>query len=373
MKRYILFLLVALSFVASTAQMLEEFHIIRSDGSFSSFLCSEIKSIQFSKTDVSGVIVSEKYVTQIVEKSDGSSYKVPISEMKEMSFDTPPIEQSTYIDLGLSVKWASCNAGASSPEGYGGYYNWKAACKFSLPTQEQIKELIDKCTWEGTSLNDVTGMKVTGPNGNSIFMPYSGFLIGSIPLGQGSNGYYWSSTLANNAVDARILAFDVGGYVFNVDVDEELSVRPVSDTPPIETYIDLGLSVKWASCNEGASSPEGYGEYYNWEPACKFNLPTQAQMEELDSKCTWEGTTLNGVKGVKVTGPNGNSIFMPCAGFRSDSTLYGQGKNGFYWSSTPSPNNDVFAFNLTFNDNGDSNVFDDYVIIELSVRTVAEK
>ncbi|MEG2218968.1 MAG: hypothetical protein RRY02_05540, partial [Muribaculaceae bacterium] len=170
MKRYILFLLVALSFVASTAQMLEEFHIIRSDGSFSSFLCSEIKSIQFSKTDVSGVIVSEKYITQIVEKSDGSSYKVPISEMKEMSFDTPPIEQSTYIDLGLSVKWASCNAGASSPEGYGGYYNWKAACKFSLPTQEQIKELIDKCTWEVTTLNGVTGMKVTGPNGNSIFM-----------------------------------------------------------------------------------------------------------------------------------------------------------------------------------------------------------
>ncbi|MEG0252580.1 MAG: hypothetical protein RR667_00655, partial [Muribaculaceae bacterium] len=172
-------------------------------------------------TDVSGVIVSEKYVTQIVEKSDGSSYKVPISEMKEMSFDTPPIEQSTYIDLGLSVKWASCNAGASSPEGYGGYYNWKAACKFSLPTQEQMEELIIKCTWESTSLNDVTGVKVTGPNGNSIFMPYSGFLIGSIPLGQGSNGYYWSSTLdPNNAVDARILAFDVGGYVFNVDVDE---------------------------------------------------------------------------------------------------------------------------------------------------------
>ncbi|MEF9924564.1 MAG: serine/threonine protein kinase, partial [Muribaculaceae bacterium] len=103
------------------------------------------------------------------------------------------------------------------------------------------------------------------------------------------------------------------------------------------------------------------------------SLPTKAQMEELDSKCTWEGTTLNGVKGVKVTGPNGNSIFMPCAGFRNGSTLYEQGKNGFYWSSTPSLNNDVFAYDLTFNDNGDSNVFDNYVIDEFSVRTVAEK
>ncbi|MEG2243780.1 MAG: hypothetical protein RSC87_09940, partial [Muribaculaceae bacterium] len=139
-----------------------------------------------------------------------------------------------------------------------------------------------------------------------------------------------------------------------------------------QTYIDLGLSVKWASCNEGASSPEGYGNYYTWEVACKFSLPTKAQMEELYNQCTWEVATLKGVKGVKVIGSNGNSIFMPCAGYCNDSILGHQGFNGNYWSNTSYPNDGGCAYGLGFGCSSNRYVCGYLMGYEFSVRTVAK-
>ncbi|MEG0559065.1 MAG: hypothetical protein RR513_00930 [Muribaculaceae bacterium] len=139
-------------------------------------------------------------------------------------------------------------------------------------------------------------------------------------------------------------------------------------------YVDLGLSVKWASCNVGASSPEGYGNYYTCKAAKLFSLPTKAQMEELYDKCTWEVITLKEVTGMKVTGPNGNSIFMPCAGYRYDSTLIHQGEFGYVWSSTLYPSNDGdAAYNLYFYNGGYQYVNFSHVNNEFSVRPVAEK
>ena len=135
-------------------------------------------------------------------------------------------------------------------------------------------------------------------------------------------------------------------------------------------WVDLGLSVKWATCNVGASSPSDYGNYYAWgetrtkseytEDNCSTNgvnlgdisgdvrydaaranwggtwrLPTQAEMQELIDKCTWTWTSQGGHNGYRVTGPNGNSIFLPAAGFRYGSSLNCAGGSGYYWSSTP--------------------------------------
>ena len=151
-------------------------------------------------------------------------------------------------------------------------------------------------------------------------------------------------------------------------------------------YVDLGLSVKWATCNVGANKPEDYGNYYAWgETSTKssytesnsktygkqmsdikgnsqydaaranwggiWRLPTRAELEELKNKCTWTWTAQNGVKGYKVTGPNGNSIFLPAAGYRYGSSLDGGGDYGNYWSSTPDDNGyDYGAFHLYFID-----------------------
>ena len=106
-------------------------------------------------------------------------------------------------------------------------------------------------------------------------------------------------------------------------------------------YVDLGLpsGLKWATCNVGANSPESYGNYMSFDEAFyvtwggNWRVPTFSELQELMTSCSWTYTTQGGVKGSKVTGPNGNSIFLPFAGYR-----WGEYANagycGEFWSST---------------------------------------
>ena len=176
-------------------------------------------------------------------------------------------------------------------------------------------------------------------------------------------------------------------------------------------YVDLGLSVPWATFNVGANAPEEYGNYYVWgettpkdvyswgtylwcngtdHTLTKYNgrneygsvvdhvsllsdtddvakaewkglwrMPTHAEIRELREKCTWTWTddyNGTGIKGYEVTG-NGNSIFLPAAGLKKDNTLSNAGKNGLYWAGTGAthgtPNT---AHNLTFRKGYEDNV-----------------
>lgn len=107
----------------------------------------------------------------------------------------------SYVDLGLSVKWATMNVGASRASSYGDYFTMSEADYFSwgggwrLPTKYEIDELIDRCAWIWTNFEGRVGYIVIGPNDNSIFLPASGLKrYGSVLLGKGERGYYWSST-----------------------------------------------------------------------------------------------------------------------------------------------------------------------------------
>ena len=147
-------------------------------------------------------------------------------------------------------------------------------------------------------------------------------------------------------------------------------------------YVDLGLSVKWATCNVGADNPSDYGHYFAWgetspkaeytEDNCStygkqisditgdaqydaatanwgggWRMPTEGEMSELLNNCTWTWTTQDGINGYNVVGTNGNSIFLPAAGDRYGSLLDHVGSYGNYWVSTPgeSTNN---AYDLHF-------------------------
>lgn len=158
--------------------------------------------------------------------------------------------------------------------------------------------------------------------------------------------------------------------------------------------IDLGLpsGTKWASCNIGATKPEEYGGYYAWGETeekevyngstYKYNqngsyvnlgsdisgteydvahvkwggkwcMPTLDDIKELLHNCTSEWTTLNGVYGRKFTSNiNGNSIFLPAAGYRWTGGLRYAGENGHYWSSTQYPDYLDFAYYLLFGSGG---------------------
>lgn len=149
--------------------------------------------------------------------------------------------------------------------------------------------------------------------------------------------------------------------------------------------VDLGLSVKWASWNVGASTPEDFGNYYAWgeiEPKMFYQIvnyslekyrtydgewsgvphyfrssfpkniagnseydvatakwgsgwamPTKAQFEELLSKCSHGPTTSNGVKGELFVGPKNKTIFLPYCGYRTNEDKK-VGEKMYYWSST---------------------------------------
>ena len=66
----------------------------------------------------------------------------------------------------------------------------------------------------------------------------------------------------------------------------------------------------------------------------KWRMPTNEEWTALRTQCTWTWTTQNGINGRLVTASNGNSIFLPAAGFRYNTDLFNDGSNGYYWSSS---------------------------------------
>ncbi len=102
----------------------------------------------------------------------------------------------------------------------------------------------------------------------------------------------------------------------------------------------------------------------------KWRMPTYDEMEELTTECVWTWKIQNGIKGCKVEGPNGNSIFLPVAGLYGAASLYDAGGFGCYWSSTPYCYND-FAYSLNFVYTSISNN-NSYRILGMTIRPVTE-
>ena len=184
--------------------------------------------------------------------------------------------------------------------------------------------------------------------------------------------------------DAQGIRIYKGGKIVQtITVAEFDSIVSVEYLETEEEFVDLGLSVKWASRNLGAKYPEDYGDYFAWgetSPKSSYTfensltygksmgdisgnpqydaaaanwgggarMPTRAECEELIRHCTSVWTTRNGVHGRLVTGPNGNSIFLPAAGYRRGSSLYDAGDYGRYWGSAPHEDNDDGAYSLGF-------------------------
>ena len=181
-----------------------------------------------------------------------------------------------------------------------------------------------------------------------------------------------------------------------------------SPTSDDHEWVDLGLpsGTLWATCNIGATTPEGYGDFfawgetsskevYNWKTYkwCNGNydmltkycvhiyygydgftdgkteldpeddaayvnwgpswrMPTFEQIEELFNNCSWQWTQRNGVYGQLGTGQNGNTIFLPATGGHWEESLYYAGSRGYYWSRTLSPYDSYNAYRLYFNSGG---------------------
>jgi len=186
-------------------------------------------------------------------------------------------------------------------------------------------------------------------------------------------------------------------------------------------FVDLGLSVKWATCNVGAEKPEEYGDLYAWGETApktsytwtnykfrtdgdsrddvkfsKYNtvssygpvdkkpvldleddvanakwggswrLPTQAELDELINDCTWKwyskgNSTFGGVAGYKVTSKKYTNrfIFLPAAGYKNDTNLSAVGSRGYYWSSSLNSEYPYCVWHVYFNDSNVSQINND--------------
>jgi len=187
-----------------------------------------------------------------------------------------------------------------------------------------------------------------------------------------------------------------------------------------DLYVDLGLSVKWAKYNVGATTETGYGDYFAWGETTgynegktnfasdwsnyyfgtqssftkytgsdytvlqkeddaayaalggKFRMPTKAEIDALLALSKTWVTNYNGsgINGYTFTG-NGNTLFLPAAGYRDDTYLDSTGSLGYYWSSSLDTDNPRRAWDLNF-DSGDAYAYNDIRCYGFSVRAVSE-
>lgn len=377
------------------------------------------------------------------------------------------------VDLGLSVKWAPWNVGAKQPGDAGSYFAWgevrgnkdtydwssywwmqtgksssqyitkyqledgysywydstgsffgdglsklesadDAASvnwggKWRMPTQAEMQELYNKCTWTWKESGEyatgsLPGYLITGPNDNSIFLPANGDgFRGSTSSDLGQNAKYWESEL--NRTDYGDVLFFSNGVASPTHSDSRsmgAGIRPVypegtsyseteqgeepGGTVPDKTKaVDLGLSVKWAPWNVGANSMTEAGAYFAWgevlankstydEDSYKFyyngsmtkynSTDGLTTLEASDDAATvnwgedWRMPTAEEFQelvdncswkwytvGYLVTGSNGNSIFLPAAGNHYSSAVDNYGEDGTYWSSELSSDEIWGSFN----------------------------
>lgn len=433
-----------------------------------------------------------------------------------------------YIDLGLpsGLLWANQNIGAENPEEFGDYFAWgevepkeryerdnyvgNATGKYNIneymelvddaarhnlggnwriPLPEEMDELVNECTWTWTTLNNVNGYEVKGPNGNTIFLPAAGEFYDE-PYDQGEDAVYRGNykrvqtfnlhfgeervhtmvemheysgftirPVRNKTAKTYTLTFNANGgegemnaltlenaeYRFipaskftkegfafmhwNTKADgtgtayKDKSQITLKDNTTLYAmwteytssegyeYVDLGLSVKWATCNVGAEKPEDNGDYFAWgetttksiydyswakykwcegtetsftkycissahgefdnkstleatddvanvELGGAWRMPTKEEFAELLAEC--EITELP--EGLKFTAKNGNYIILPFGGFRKeDGTIKSVGSYGYYWTNELSENESSKAKDLIISENGDgSRILDFY-------------
>lgn len=211
-----------------------------------------------------------------VHFKNGQTIVFPSDNVEYVDFSEkapdPTISAGAVVDLGLSIYWCSCNVGAEAPEEFGDYYAWgetspkstytkdnyayytsttqyidigecisgteydaatvNLGSDWRMPTKEEMQELIDNCTWDWVQIKGVNGYKVTGQNGNSIFLPSTGYHH-DIFFNSNQSKYHTGASQRNDA--AWHLDFDNTSYYIQSWMTAYkyygLTIRPVTSNP----------------------------------------------------------------------------------------------------------------------------------------------
>ena len=243
----------------------------------------------------------------------------------------------------------------------------------------------DNITSTSAELHGYVSPLATRPLGEKIYSSISILVWGSIITDRhiinsdgGEVSFVFDNLIPERTYKYQIMFHDVTNDIIRYGEEKEFKTKEEND----DRWVDLGLSVLWAAYNVGASSPEEYGGYYAWgETSTKSDytwenykyreknyysgdywtwtgkfigneisgtsydvahvtwgdgarMPTHTEVMELVDNCTFTGGSYNGVSGNYVTGPNGNSIFLPFAGIRGYGYHESEGRGGSFWSGT---------------------------------------
>lgn len=346
---------------------------------------------------VSGSYKNAKYPVGGVSWLECQQFIAKLNEMTGETFRLPTEAEWEYAARGGNGATSRLYSGSDNLEHVGWYSHNSAGLPHTvgskLPNQLALYDMsgnaMEWCSdWYGAYSTDAQ----TNPTGPAT---------GDLRVCRGG-GWSYGADLCR--VSCR------NSFAPGNSMNENLGLRlvwtPKNDN---QEYVDLGLpsGTLWATCNLGASAPEEYGDYFAWgetEPKdyygwstykwchgsyntlTKYNfnynysyngfvdnkmeldpeddaayvnwgsswrMPTKEQQDELETNCTCTWTTRNGVNGQLLTGPNGNTIFLPASGVIYDDRLCLVGELGNYWSRTLMPYVDYphWACSLSFWDN----------------------
>ena len=287
-----------------------------------------------------------KVIYTIIPKEEGTMYTIYRVISKDIS-------NCTYnmVDLGLSVKWADRNVGATNPEHYGSYFQWGDTNAYTFDGAGEITaaEL-------ASLLQPLVGdeMEVTKDNvGEILLMLFEGYDVGTdltnTPMGAlgGSLGklFNWDN-----------YKFGTSSNLTKYNSTDNLTVLESSDDA---AAFHMGTQYRMPTIDE-------IYELINNTTQTFIDLDGNVYIKGTDDINIEPGK----LKGVRFTSSNGNSIFIPAAGGCNESLLYVIGMNGILWSSSLYDGGDDYARYLGFGCDGGVNENGDYRYCGRSVRGV---
>lgn len=263
-----------------------------------------------------------------------------------------------YVDIGLSVYWATCNVGANSPTDQGGKYAFgettvkdsytssnyvggnadvakvKWGGDWRLPTKSELDDIVHKCSWKINRINGIQVATATGPNGNSIDLPYHSYI-----RDEGYQGWYWSSTSYSSS-KAYCLNFSDNTVSYGDTYKYAgFLVRPVMDNPNYKGYSDDNNNDEHNDRPTTYEKPElGFYDFSATKTSLKvrYQIFNQDQAKVTSAKIYY-GTNSN-PSSSKTATVSGVIITANISGLKAGTTYYvkcsATGKGGTTTTST---------------------------------------
>ena len=303
-----------------------------------------------SKTASCMVTVKAKIINVTGVTLDKSSLSMVEGETYALTATVSPSDATDK-----SVTWSSSNTSVATVSSTGEVIaKAPGAATITVTTTDGSKTASCMVTVKAKIIN-VTGVTLDKSSLSMVEGETHTLTATVSPSNASDKSVTWSSSntsVATVSSSGQVTAKVAGSTTITVKTNDGdktaacyVNVQPSTGVENGHEWVDLGLSVKWASINYGATNDSQVGGYFKWgDPSGEaffinysmpevnsicgtkydivrknwggdWRVPTSSEIKELYNRCSWEWIKKNGVSGVRITGTNGNSIFIPVSGY----------------------------------------------------------